>query len=218
VLILFLNRDDIMLIRKALIIVAVLLTPLSTALATSGIPDLDNSFWTHSLVEPAGILVCPAGDGTNLGSARSISGGLVDATITLTMLDYSNAPIAYFPAEDMWIEAPGMFPCVGGSIADSETNSSGVATFSNPLMMGGTQNGDLEVFINGMAVNDGESAFHTLLSPDLSGDHHVNLTDTVMFSQAWYSSYDRSIDYFFDGVIDLSDLVLFSEHQGHHCP
>jgi hypothetical protein len=207
-----------MLIRKALIIVAALLTPLSTALATSGIPDLDNSSWTHSLVEPAGILVCPAGDGTNLSSAQSISDGLVDATITLTMLDFNNAPIAYFPAEDMWIEVPGMFPCIGGSIADSETDYSGVATFSNPVLMGGIQNGNLQVFINGSAVNDGESAFHTFLSPDLSGDHQINLTDTVMFTQAWYGSYNRAIDYFFDGVIDLSDLVLFSEHQGHHCP
>ncbi len=179
-----------MMTRTVLLTISVVLLSFSTAGATSGIPDLDNSSWSHGLIDPAGILVCPLGDGTDLGSALSISGGLVDATITLTMLDSSNLPIANFPAEDMWIEVPGMSPCIGGSIADSATDYSGVTTFSNPLLMGGIQNGDLEMFINGSVVNHGESVEHTFLSPDLSGDHQINLTDTVMFS----------------------------EHLGHNCP
>jgi len=82
-----------MLFRAAMGVVFLSVLSLSVAVAKSGVPDLDNSYWTHELTSPAGIIVCPAGDGNSLSQAYSQSGGMIDATITLVMLDGGNVPI-----------------------------------------------------------------------------------------------------------------------------
>jgi len=116
--------------------------------ANTSIPDLSNSFWIHDLTEPSSVLICPAGDGQHFEAARTMGGSIVDATITLTLLDQFHNPIAQYPFEDLWLSVPGMSLCIGGSVADTSTDIHGRTTFSLPKFMGGIQSGDLDVVIN----------------------------------------------------------------------
>jgi hypothetical protein len=199
--------------------IALLVVLIATAsAATTILPDPALSYWLHDLDQPAGVCVCPEGDGDRLDEARR-DGGTVDATITLYLRDPANMPIYLFPPEDLWLEVPGMVLCSGGTLADGPTDIDGVTTFSGELRMGGIQTGDVEVIVIGATVLNGSSTHHRFTSPDLSEDLQVNLTDVVMFAQYWITGvYAAAIDYYYDGVVNLSDLAIFAGHVAHSCP
>jgi len=55
-------------------------------------------------------------------------------------------------------------------------------------------------------------------SPDINGDLMVSLSDNGMFTMDLYGSYSYRSDFNFDGVINLSDLGIFSGSYGISCP
>ncbi len=52
------------------------------------------------------------------------------------------------------------------------------------------------------------------VSPDINGDLTVNLADLSSFAAGYTGTYDACADMFYDGVINLSDLSLFSQAYG----
>lgn len=184
------------------------------------IPGMGSSYWTHDLNTDAGLCACPAGDGQPFASMTSPSGD-VDGTIHLFVLTDSNAPVYLFPYEDLWLQVPGLNACPNGAAADHATDLDGHTTFSVSPSFGGVQTGALTVMISGDAVPNPapDAGFFHVTSPDLNGDRSVDLSDVILFSERWFAEgYDPGIDYLYDGVNDLSDIVVFASHMGHRCP
>lgn len=198
------------------------------SLAVAGIPDLSNS--TASTLAGSAIVsveTLPSGDGRPLNAARTSNGtpgntSIIDATITLTVLDGVSAPIYLYPSEDMWLQTTsgGLKLCPGGSVADFSTNISGVTTFSHAVYGGGhSETEQTVVMINGSALS-GSNMNIRWNSPDISGDLHVDLTDTVVYAgDALHPlPYHYRSDMLFDNQINLSDTVLYAQGIGKVCP
>jgi len=189
--------------------------------------------WNWEYTEPVHVVVSPGGNGTPLTSAEFFGKVTTDATI-LVQLWYQDdnpedpqppAPIPNYPNEDIWLEIPGVFQCQGGAIADGPTDSEGWFTFSLPLAMGGWSEpgGALpQIFVNGSALidQDGQIISPTLVvnSPDINADLMVNLTDLALFAADFHGGYSFRSDFFWDGVIDLSDVVWMAVLMGDECP
>ena len=47
---------------------------------------------------------------------------------------------------------------------------------------------------------------------------HTGLTDVVLFAPVYYGAYDYCADFYWDGVVNLSDLVILAQHMNHACP
>jgi len=171
--------------------------------------------------EMATVMVVPDGSGTPLSAASLANGAIIDATITLYVNDCYDQPIAAFPREDMWLESldQGLISCVGGSIADANTDADGVTTWSRPLQAGGASQTACAIFINGSAVMYPSSLPLQFNSPDINGDGLINLTDVSLLAGDYYSStYQFRSDFARDGNINLSDLAKFVPALGANCP
>jgi hypothetical protein len=170
--------------------------------------------------EQVSLCVYPDGDGSRNGDRLdecfAYGGNTSDATITLLLRDQNYDPVPYFPAEDMWLETEddGMVLCPGGSIADSDTDINGMTTFSGSLRAGGSGAG---ILINGFTCWVAPLDIK-VNSPDLDGDLFINLTDVVLFTDYFYEAYGYAADFYWDGVINLSDIVMLSFGMGSACP
>lgn len=169
----------------------------------------------------------PNGSGDSLHMARMYGGGLMDATITLTLVDSNSNPVAGYPAEDIWLDVldPGVgdyIPCPAGNIADGPTNSAGQTTFSNSLRAGGSGSGS-RVMIGTWPTPEfplefpGGDLFH-FNSPDINGDLQVNLSDIAIFAGDYYGAYNYRSDFFWDGILNLSDIAFVAQGVGAQCP
>jgi hypothetical protein len=174
------------------------------------------------------------GLGNRIDHAKAaLSSTAVNATITLNVIDTFGNPIFQYPFEDMWLEtsAGGLVLCNGGSTADFSTNVNGQTTFSGTLYAGGGSyydtitNEQCIVMIDGNPVTGAGSAMNILFnSGDLTGDLLVGVQDTSLFKPKYLAGtqppfvYDYAVDYYFDEVITLSDLVLFAGVANTSCP
>lgn len=202
-------------LRRALLLVALLALP---AAAQTGIPDLNHCYWFHGLAEEAGACVCPAGDGDPLAAMRR-GGETVDGTITVVLLDMFDQPIVNFPGEDIWLETPGMDACISSSAADGPSDAAGVTTISSSPGFLGVQSGRLEVVVIGTVLDDADGHLFRLASVDLDGNGSVDFSDLILFANAYFSGgYEPAADFYFDGRLDLSDVIVFADHMGHQCP
>lgn len=200
---------------RALMFVALLAVP---AAARNGIPDLTHCYWFHGLAEEAGACVCPAGDGDPLPAMRR-GGDAVDGTVTVVLLDSNDQPIANYPAEDIWLEVPGMDFCVPPLTADGPSDLAGVTTISGAPLFLGEQAGDLAVLINGEVLPDAGGALYRFAAVDLDGSGTVDFRDLILLANAYFSGgYVPAADFHCDGRLDLSDVVVFAGHLGHRCP
>jgi hypothetical protein len=191
----------------------------STGSATAGIePDYWNCEAIMACPGPAWVVNCPAGDGESLDEARDSYGTPVDATITLYLYDINYDPIVYYPATDLWLvtEDNEIAICPGGTVADADTDYNGQTTFSGPFQAGGCGSG-VVVMISGVPLPQPPLDLH-FISPDFNGDQLVDLTDVVLFSQAYFGTYGECFDLRHDAMLNLSDLVVLAPHWGHHCP
>lgn len=184
------------------------------SLASAGIPDDTNS--TASVTGSAGsgaILVTPAGTGNSL-SARNL-------TVTVTVRDTNNDPIAAYPFQDMWLDDIGngdISLCQGGSVADGNTNASGVATFSGALAAGGWTESGLQVYLAGTPLAGAALAID-VVSCDINKDLVVDISDIGLFGQDFASpTYSFRSDFTVDGVVDLSDVGSLGIHNTETCP
>lgn len=185
------------------------------------VPPLNNSFATTAATEPASVYSLPNGEGDSLTACYAFGGGRLDATITVFVRDGNDDPVYLYPAEDIWLaDECCLVICPAGTIADSPTDTDGVTTITGPFLAGGSTQEDVGgamVLINGDALP--QPAFEiTFNSADIDGDLAVNITDIVYFVDDYLVEYRYRSDFHWDGVINLSDLVLLAEGLGAHCP
>ena len=200
------------------LLVCSLVVSLATV-AWAGIPDLMLSSATYvALGTQVSVYSLPSAAGDALNDVYVLGGSKTDATVTLTLVDSTPTPIFNYPFEDMWLESddPAFVFCPGGTSADANTDANGQTTFSGALFAGSSGAG-LIVVINGDPLEQGPLDF-LFNSPDMNGDLLVNLTDVVLFAGVYYGEYDYSADYYWDGNINLSDIVLLAQGQGATCP
>ncbi|MBK6734777.1 MAG: hypothetical protein IPG61_11965 [bacterium] len=191
----------------------------------AGVPDLQLS--TASTAAGVGVTPVmynlPNGLGTTFANARS-TGGVVNATITLTVLDGGGVPVANFSANDMWLEkeivaSTGNFlACTGGTTADLNTNASGVTTWAAPLRAGGWSTSKTLVVINGAALTSNTGLVLQHNSADINGDGNANLSDIPLFVADFYGAYSFRSDLLFDGIVNLSDIPRVASGVGAVCP
>ncbi len=197
-----------------------------STLGMAGVPDLVNS----NADLPAGtpqvsVFLTPDGTGNLMTESRAITTpplDVVNATITVTLLDAGMNPVFAYPFEDMWLETTlgGLAACTNGTLANANTDINGVSTFVGPFYAGGYSNkvaGELtQVIINGSPLI-GEDLDVLFNSPDVFADGVVDLSDVSQFS-GYYGGTSYAADYFYDGSVNLSDLVLFSSSVNVICP
>ena len=114
--------------------------------------------------------------------------------------------------------------CPGGTIADASTDEQGQTQWTAELLAGlcdedaGLPNEEgLLVVINGSPLTQDPLPYH-FNSADMNGDLAVDLTDIVLFAQVYFGAYDYCADYYWDGVVNLSDIVLLAQGNGAECP
>ena len=184
----------------------------------TGIPDVTLSTATVPSPGPFSVYTRPDGGGHPLSAAYLMDGQEADATITLHLVDANGDPIYLYPFEDLWLEgnAGPLVLCPGGSIADDYTDINGYTTFSNPIY-GGGQGWGVVVLVSGLALTQPPLPI-SFNSPDITGDLVANITDIVPFGMDWLGTYNYRSDFFYDGVIDISDIALFAQGMGASCP
>jgi hypothetical protein len=200
----------------------------SASFAVAGVPDLDLSSTVHYTGAGTPVLYnLPSGTGSAFTEARIVSSPptVVDATITLTVLDGGSIPVANFPAEDMWLETTDLvqeFPfiaCVGGTSADQNTDEFGVTMWAQPIRAGGASQALTFVIINGAALTGegGLSLSHN--SADLNADGAVNLLDVPKFAGDLNGLlHPFRSDFNVDGLVNLLDVPKLAGGLGTACP
>jgi hypothetical protein len=195
----------------------------SVDIATSGVVEPCSS---SAVALPGCFVVCPQGDGTQLG--------VIGSTIFIQAKDITGAPIAGIPAADFWLIGCNdqLVLCGGGGAinADSASNANGQTTISGDLAASGCDLGGVSVVIQGVVLLEANCSVPkclsiTSVSPDLTGnggviDGAVDLIDLSVFAAGYTSPpkpYDACIDYNCDGVVDIIDFSIFAQHYLHVC-
>lgn len=168
------------------------------------------------------LLVRPDGEGNSLDEARQYNGDVQDATITLNLMDANYDPVPNYPREDMWLESEdnGLVRCLGGTIADADTDQLGMTQWQNPLRGGGYSEARTVVKVNGIEPELSNGVNLNFNSPDINGDLIVNLLDVALFAQDFFAYPDFSFrsDLYRDGQINLQDMAIFMQAIGAICP
>ncbi len=210
-----------MVLRKLMGIFAITLIVGAASLAMAGVPDVTQCSATRAYVGPEFTVLfnVPSGNGSPFTGAVKVGGGTADATITLIIRDGAGLPIANYPSEDAWIESQdgGMVACLGGATADFSTDVNGETVFQTALHAGGSSLAQTVVLINGNAlVNTLPIGYN---SPDIDGSGAVNLTDVQLFAGDFsLVSYSFRSDFWFDNIVNLSDIPLLAASIGAVCP
>ena len=193
------------------------------AQADSGIP------WVGWIARPTAdevsIVVVPDGSGNPLASAQTFGGGQVDATITIRLIDVGGVQVVNFPFEDIWLDSESTTDrgCRWwGFPADRNTDANGETEFALPLAGGGWTTGPVWVYLNGSRAThpqDGElpPVAMRFNSPDLDANGSVDMSDVVIFAGDYHGEYHYRSDFIWDGVIDLSDVVVMAAALGRGC-
>ena len=212
--------------KKLICLIMGLLMVGTTVALADLIPDYPEcmAYMPNSGGVPLVLFSLPDGSGNPFTQAQVLNEGtVVDATIVLVLWDAFGVPIVGFPAEDMWLGSinGGLISCTGGTMADGDTDEFGYTTWSNPLRAGGFGTSGCEIYISGIsAICDGLPFDLSFNSADINGDGVVNLADVGIFSDHFYgeSSYDFSVDFFADGVLNLGDVGRMATGIGTTCP
>lgn len=195
----------------------------ATFAVATDIPDLDLSYYQTAATEPVSIFTVPDGQGNGFDAAFAFDGAVMDATITLHLVDAQGVPFSGYPAEDMWLETTqdGLAPCPGGSIADANTDANGMTQWQEPLAAGGYTDPVNEltiVMVGGGALSQPPLDIY-FNSPDLSRDGLVDITDIAMFAQDFFGAYSYRSDFNWDDAINLSDVSFMTTRGiGAECP
>jgi hypothetical protein len=191
--------------------------------------------WDWQITDPVHIIVSPSGNGTMLTEADFLGGPRIDATIMIQLWvddgDSGGPPnphfVPNFPAEDVWLEIPGMNTCISRAHPDGPTDSEGWFTFSRSPGMGGWSDPGsgtpiVYVMVMGNILHDelGQLISPTILanSPDINSDLTVNLTDVAIFAADFHGVYSFRSDFFWDGTLNLSDVPILGSMMADTCP
>ncbi|MDD5719104.1 MAG: hypothetical protein PHQ53_05400 [Candidatus Krumholzibacteria bacterium] len=180
------------------------------SLAWANVPDPDNS--TAVTASPgAAMTVLPNAGGMAFTQAR-LGGAVVDATITLTLLDESMNPVFGYPFDDIWLEssAGGLVYCTRGTTPDGSTDINGVTTWTTPLAAGGCTDGeDIVVMVAGTQLT--ATIDLTFISADFSSNLIVNTLDVSPFSALFFSgSYEICADMDLNGSVNSLDIPIMA--------
>lgn len=185
------------------------------ALANIPNPDLcvlDNAAGSDGAVA----YVLPNGAGNPMTAAR-LGGALVDATLTLTVVNSLGDPIANYPAEDIWLitSGGGLVTC-GDANPDGPTDANGQTSWVQSPFAGGSSLGE-----DAVAVIAGDNVPTTAMvyfvSADINADLAVTLADVATFIQA-LGAYDAVADFNDDGLVNLGDVSVMIQGLGAVCP
>ena len=192
----------------------------SASLAMAGVPDVTKCDATRGGVGTWVLMNSPNGIGNSFTECKALGiSGYLDGTITVTVRDVLSTPIANYPFEDITIVSldGGMAFCTGGNAADASTDVLGVTQFQNPLNAGGFSTSASQIQINNQPLSNTIAIGY--VSPDISGDGVVNLSDVSIFGADYYDvNYQYRSDLFFDGDVNLSDLGDLAAQLGAACP
>ena len=186
------------------------------ALANIPYPDLcllNNAAGSDGAV----LLVVPTGTGAPFTDARLLGGVAVDATLTLTVVNSEGGAIENYPASDIWLvtTGAGLATC-GMAHPGSATDVNGQTSWVDPVFGGGNSLlEDAQAIIASQPVPD-TAAVH-FVSPDITGDLNVNLSDISLFTQA-IGLYNPEADFNNDGVVNLTDISIMAPAIGAACP
>ncbi len=190
------------------------------AVAWAGVPDLDQSQAVTGAPAGSSVFNLPNGQGDPMTAAKTSNGTVVNATITLTLVDALGDPIPFYPSEDLWLETTGgsFAHCPNGTAANLSTDVNGVTTWANPLLAGGSSFGQtVVVMVAGAALNQAGLGI-IFNSADIDGNLAVNLGDVTPFSSDFFGSYNYRSDFVRDGAINLGDVTQMARGNGAVCP
>lgn len=203
---------------------------ISAAAASANVPSLTLSTATTAAAGTQAVLFnLPSGEGAAFDEAvapppvAGTQGAIIDATVTLTLRDGNGDPIANFPGEDLWLDTTStdFYACNNGTIADFNTDASGVTTWEFPLLAGGYTDPTTDVtqvYVNGAPLS-GAGMDLQFNSADMFPDGVVDASDVAEFAGAYFGAgYVFAGDLFYDGVVDASDVAQFAGGFGTECP
>ncbi len=208
-------------------IFAVTLIVCGASFATAGIPDLEESTADAATAGTLSLFCLPNGAGSVFSDAyvKGGSGGstvAADATVTLTLRDGGGFVIPNFPAEDMWLQwtdEATLVVCAGGTIADFDTDASGVTSWNAGLNLGGFAEALVQVRINGDALTSSAGIALHVNSADVNFDGVVNLADVGTFSSDFANpTVQYRSDFANDGVMNVADVGKMALGVGASCP
>jgi hypothetical protein len=156
----------------------------------------------------------PDGSGTTLSNE-----GL---TISVVVVDNGNVPIPGYPFQDIWWDDIGngdLALCQGGTVADANTNGSGLTTISGGAAGGGWTQSGVRVYLAGVPVTGSPAMAIDVNSPDINGDLVVNLADLGDFAGDFNDpAYNFRSDFTCDGTENLADVGDFASANASSCP
>ena len=205
--------------RRQCLLISLLIILLIPGSALAQVPEMVESEISNRATEDVSILICPARDGNHFTQAYRFGGVPMDATIEIILRDAMGNPYPGIQFMDIWLEGQGLNFCQDGNTADFNTDPNGYTEFANPLRGGGcSEYPSLVGYVMGMPFLQPPQPYIKVNSPDMNGDLIINLADVAMFSSAFFSGYSYCADYFWDGILNLSDVAILSQHVGHSCP
>jgi hypothetical protein len=193
-------------------------------------PDPVFSQVTPRFLGQVSLFCLPNGLGDPLTQAFAFPGQQVDASVMFQAMNAQNLPIPGLPIERMWLDDPAgnlqlcpPNPVRFASVASFPTDPAGNTVFSGPFFAGGhiAPGQPLQVYVewvNGLIVPMPLSLDIAINSPDINGDLQVNLSDVVAFTQDYFGAYNYRSDFFWDGVLNLSDVARMAQGMGAICP
>lgn len=191
--------------------------------AFAGVPSLTLSTAVTLETNPVSVYSMPNGAGDPLNNCYLFGGTQTDATITLTLVDGTPAPIVLYPFEDMWLatELGGLVACPGGTVADASTDAAGQTTWSGAFNAGG--NSDYLAGEGCIIVINGDALTQAALpvyfnSADITGDLAVDISDVTVFAGDYFGVAAYQSDFYWDGIMDVSDVVKLAPAFGVACP
>ncbi len=202
-----------------------LLGAVSISWADTPWPYVESIFWGYG---EKSLFILPDGSGPAMTEAQLYEGTMVDATITMRLVDEWGNAFVGFPAEDIWLDAENdlQFFCLYGFSPDEDSGPNGLVTFSTSLAGGGWTEGPTYIYVNGSRALDPmgmpgpvehpplEFRFN---SADINGDGMVDLADLKLFAPDFYGDYNYRSDFFWDGNLNLVDIARMAQGMGRHC-
>lgn len=201
--------------RNLVTLILVLLVP---AVVFGEVPDINNCDISTRATEDVSVMICPACDGYAFSAAQTFGGATMDATIEVYIRNNAGQPLDGISAGDIWLDDASLFFCTDGNIADFDTDTNGYTEFDMPVCGGGcTLDFALGGYLAGTPFNENPLPYLQFNSPDFNGDLVVDLIDLSGFAAAYFVPATYCFDYYWDGLMTLQDLALFSQHYGDEC-
>jgi len=154
----------------------------------------------------------------------SLGGGyasLADAGLTITVVinDSGGSPVSGVAANRIRLDSSNvadLVECPTDNTADAATDLTGTTTFSGILFGGGFKQGDLRVYVDGVAIPSVIDI--EINSTDLNADLLNNIADLGAFASDLAQPFVFRSDLWRDDVMDIADLAVYALFFADSCP